>query len=679
MRSLSSKFLIPTLVLIIVCLFTMSSLVYRKSVNSSSAAAESLNDAKLANTVSLIDIWLDGLEQKLAAISKLKEIVDSASNGISDKEAQREAVSVLKDMVGEQNIVPRMNLMDINGIVTASSQTKSIGNNYSDRAYFKAAAAGSPYLSNVIIGRTSGAPVLMASHPVKKDGKVVGVVSLVIEISAFAKKFIDNITIGKTGYIYIASDDGLVIVHQDKKLIAKLNLVNEFEWGRELVSKGDGVVEYDYNGKSCLTYFTKSEKTGWIICSTAPVSEFFSESRSIGIFIISSAIVIMFVIGLGVFFILKMNVIVPVKGIVDVASKISEGDLETNLQVDRNDEIGLLQTSLLKMVERLREMIASAEEKTELAREESQKAQIATQEAEEARKQAERAKAEGMLAAANHLEGIVEQITSASEELSSQIEESARGSQIQRERTSESATAMEEMNASVLEVAQNASQAAESAMDAKDQAEDGGKIVGDVVASIDSVNEASVKMVEGLNGLGDQAEDISKVVTVITDIADQTNLLALNAAIEAARAGEAGRGFAVVADEVRKLAEKTMKATQEVEQSVRGIQSVTRTNIEEMDNAAKLISQSKEYAGRAGESLQIIVENVESTADQVRAIATASEEQSAASEQINRSSDEVNRIAMETSEAMQQSMSAVSDLARLTGDLQKLIDELKDV
>lgn len=177
--------------------------------------------------------------------------------------------------------------------------------------------------------------------------------------------------------------------------------------------------------------------------------------------------------------------------------------------------------------------------------------------------------------------------------------------------------------------------------------------------------------------LGKQAEDIGRVLDVIADIADQTNLLALNAAIEAARAGEAGRGFAVVADEVRKLAEKTMNATREVDTAIKGIQTSARSNIDNTRKATDAIEVGTGMVGKSGEILREIVRLVETTADSVRNIATASEEQSAASEQITRSTDEINRIASETADAMQQSARAVQDVASLADELHGVIEEMR--
>jgi methyl-accepting chemotaxis protein len=298
-------------------------------------------------------------------------------------------------------------------------------------------------------------------------------------------------------------------------------------------------------------------------------------------------------------------------------------------------------------------------------------------EAVEAKERAERAKAEGMMHAAGQLEHVVEIISSASEELSAQIEQSSRGTEVQSQRVAETATAMEEMNATVLEVAQNASQAAESSHNARNKAVEGAKVVASAVQSITSVQANSVKLKEDMAVLGKQAEGIGQIMNVISDIADQTNLLALNAAIEAARAGDAGRGFAVVADEVRKLAEKTMTATKEVGEAISGIQQGARRNLENVENSVGTIEQATTLANESGAALKEIVNLVEVSTDQVRSIAAASEQQSAASEEINHSIEDINRISGETASAMNHSAQAVGELASQAQSLRALIENMK--
>ncbi|MGE4297316.1 MAG: methyl-accepting chemotaxis protein [Desulfovibrionaceae bacterium] len=279
--------------------------------------------------------------------------------------------------------------------------------------------------------------------------------------------------------------------------------------------------------------------------------------------------------------------------------------------------------------------------------------------------------------AAVEANAISDQVASASEELAAQVEESSRGSEEQRNRTGEAATAMEEMSSTVLEVARSAGNAAELAEQARHKAQNGAELVDSVVANINKVNGMAAELRVDMGALSEQAVGIGQIMNVIADIADQTNLLALNAAIEAARAGEAGRGFAVVADEVRKLAEKTMTATNEVGGYISTVQASVKKALANTDETTKVITQGTEHANASGAALREIVSMVEATADQVRGIATAAEEQSAAAEEINQSTEDINRISMDMAQAMNESAKAVSDLARLAGELKEIISDMQ--
>lgn len=278
---------------------------------------------------------------------------------------------------------------------------------------------------------------------------------------------------------------------------------------------------------------------------------------------------------------------------------------------------------------------------------------------------------------ADEAANISDRVAAASEEIAAQVEQISRGAEIQRERVETTASAMSEMNSTVMEVARSAGQASEQSEATRIKAEEGAELVEQVVKAINSVHKVTVGMQTNMHELGEQADSIGGVMNVISDIADQTNLLALNAAIEAARAGEAGRGFAVVADEVRKLAEKTMNATQEVGSKISAIQTTARKNIEEMDNSARGVSEATELANSSGAALSEIVHLASSNSNVVTSIATAAEEQSATSEEINRSIDEINQIVGETSEGMVQSSMAVQELSRMAQELRAVMERLK--
>ncbi|WP_366521711.1 methyl-accepting chemotaxis protein [Solidesulfovibrio sp.] len=359
----------------------------------------------------------------------------------------------------------------------------------------------------------------------------------------------------------------------------------------------------------------------------------------------------------------------------DVASRIAGGEMDIRFKEHKGE--GGVFAVLKQMVANLKLKIDEADRKSAEAADEAAKANKATEAAEAARLAAENAKTEGMLQAADRLSSVVHIVSSASEELSAQIEQTNQGADQQSRRLSETATAMEEMNATVLEVAQNASQAADTSAKARSKAVEGSEAVGRVVSFMERVNENSRQSLEDMGMLGKQAENIGQILNVISDIADQTNLLALNAAIEAARAGEAGRGFAVVADEVRKLAEKTMTATKEVGDAIRGIQSGARKNYDNVEQSVTAVGEAASLAAASGDILREIVDLVDTSADQVRSIATASEQQSASSEEINRSVEEVNRIAAETMDALRQAAQAVTDLAQQAQELSSMVQEMQ--
>ncbi|MBI9110873.1 methyl-accepting chemotaxis protein [Maridesulfovibrio ferrireducens] len=460
-------------------------------------------------------------------------------------------------------------------------------------------------------------------------------------------------------------------------------------------NNGAGYVYYWWNkpgtGKDApkLSYVKLFEPWGWIIGMGVYVDnidasvlkqkgQFDDTIHSIEQNSALSALLFIIIATVICIYLIRKGLNKPLNRLVDFSSKVAGGDLESSLKGKFSGEMGILKDSLEQMITSLKTKIGEANLLSEQSKEETLKAHEAKAEAEVAKVAAESAKAEGMLEAADMLEGLVNDLSSASEELSAQVEEVTHGTDTQQQRISETAVAMEEMNATVLEVARNASEAAESADQTRQNAESGSAIVDNSVNSILAVNSHSETLKTNMDELGKQAEAIGTVMNVITDIADQTNLLALNAAIEAARAGDAGRGFAVVADEVRKLAEKTMEATKEVGLAINNIQAGANKNIESVESAAVAVDKATEFANESKQSLSQILELVQSTSDQVRSIATASEEQSNASEDINRAIEDIKVVSSETSEGMLQANQAIGDLARLASDLKHLIDKLRD-
>ena len=381
--------------------------------------------------------------------------------------------------------------------------------------------------------------------------------------------------------------------------------------------------------------------------------------------------------GAGIGLLVLLSITRPLGRVVSLARAVAAGDLEARASGSYSAEMAVLRDSIEAMVGTLKAKIAEAEHRSAEAAEEGQRAKQAAEEAQAAKAAVERAKAEGMMEAAGQLERTVEGISAVTAAISSQVGQASTGAERQSARVSEAATAIEQMNATVLEVAQNAASTAHSTDTARGRANEGSGVMRQVVEGMDEVRRVSAELKGSMDSLGTMVGNIGQIMSVISDIADQTNLLALNAAIEAARAGDAGRGFAVVADEVRKLAEKTMGATREVGEAVTGIQNGTRVNVANVERALGAVESTTELASRCGEVLQEIVSMVDSASDQVRAIATASEEQSATSEEITRSVDEINGISRDTAQIMASSAKAVEQLVGEANALKALVHKMK--
>ncbi len=526
---------------------------------------------------------------------------------------------------------------------------------------------------------------------------------ITLEMKARAMAQVGKMRLADGNYFWITDTKPTMIMHPIKPELDGQDLTNSkdtrgtllfVEMAKIATNKGEGVVDYywgkpgqsgDFPKRSYVKYF---KPWNWVIGMGVYMdeidatvdqnrTEFMNSINALlkrailycGLFVLAVIV--------GLVWLIRHDLNRPLSALVDYSSSVAEGNLDITVKGRFKGEILRLKQSLESMVSSLKDKMQEAERKSQEAEREAEAARVAKADADEARVRAERAKREGMLEAAGQLETIVARLSSSSEELSSQADEINNGTENQKRRITETATAMEEMTATVLEVARNAADSAENADQARQEALNGADVVDRSIKAINSVHDLAVQLKKDMDELGRQAEAIGQIMNVINDIADQTNLLALNAAIEAARAGEAGRGFAVVADEVRKLAEKTMTATKDVGASISAIQNAARSNTLGMEKAVQAVREATDMANASGDSLRQIVSLSDSTADKVRSIATASEEQSAASEEINRTIDEISTIAAATAESMEESAIALQDLSEQAGELQTLIEKMQ--
>ncbi len=303
-----------------------------------------------------------------------------------------------------------------------------------------------------------------------------------------------------------------------------------------------------------------------------------------------------------------------------------EGDLSLRIEVEGKDEIGALASSLNQFLDKLHNLISK-------------------------------------------LANTSSQVSESASELSNLNTLAQNKIVTQHSSIDMVATAMNEMSATVQDVAKSASVAASAAQKADKDAQQGKELVNTSAESIQELAKDVDRAADAINALAEDTEAVGTVLDVIRGIAEQTNLLALNAAIEAARAGEQGRGFAVVADEVRTLAGRTQESTTEIQAIIERLQGRAQNAVSVMDTGKTNAQTSVNQAELAGESLVAITDAVTSISDMNTQIASAAEEQSSVSEEINRNIVEISTAADETAQI---SSNALQNSQTMTDHVQSL-------
>ena len=641
-----------------------------------------------------LDVVFTGIEQGLQTMTENQRIQDQVlaytegRPGIFDGPLFTRADRALESFVTSNDVVYYAGIISVDGTVLGhrvdkqQGPSKFVRSDFSDREYFKQSKNGQSSVVGIKSASTGEFATVIAM-PLKLNNQTIAVLAAGIDNKILAQNTTNKIKVGQKGLVYVYDMKGNVVLHPDKAALGRND--SKLPHVAQLLEQKNGRTRFvDDKGQDKGLYYKTLPHEGWILCVEFDRGEIF---KPIGDLLTNASLLTLacaLIVGTMIFFSAR-GIVRMVGGISGVAEAVAGGRLETNdkeralfdAAEKRGDEFSTLAAGMRRMVQSIRHLLSESEHKTQAAQHATEEAEKATARAEEAARQAESAKREGMLTAAGQLEEVVSVISAASTELSAQIEQSDRSAVESAQRLAEAATAMNEMNATVQEVARNASSASAVSAETRANAESGANIVENALQSIGQVHKVSLALKDDMTTLNQHAQAITQIMNVISDIADQTNLLALNAAIEAARAGEAGRGFAVVADEVRKLAEKTMASTNDVGNAISAIQGSAGQSVAAMDKALAEVEKAAELAKQSGEALQGIVTKVEESADQVSAIATASEQQSATSDEINQSIVSVNEMSSQTAQAMGEASRAVSELARQAERMSELISEMK--
>lgn len=507
-----------------------------------------------------------------------------------------------------------------------------------------------PYAS-----KSTGTLVLTLAK-VTEDGK--GVVAINMHLNPLTE-IVEQVKIGTEGYVYILDSERNYVIHPTSKPGTKATESAQTEY---LFSKDNGIYEYTFENEMKELVFATNQTTGWKIAGTMLQKEITQQAAPI----LNRTLLTLlasFVFGsLVVYWIVMTYVARPLRVLTEASNQISHGDLTKQVEIQREDEFGVLGRTFNGMTESLQSVL-------------SQVSDHAIQ----------------LAAASEELSASTDQSSLASEQIASTIQEVAAGTDKQVDSMDTTKESVHVMSGHVQHIAKNAKVVTSTATLASERAFGGNHAIQQAIRQMNSINETVGGLAQQVRSLGNRSNEISRIIELITGISGQTNLLALNATIEAARAGEHGRGFAVVADEVRKLAEQSANAAHQISQLIVDIQQDTNQTLVSMETAMKEVNNGISLVNTAGESFAQISEAIGETTHQIKEVSSAAEEISVSTRQVVGAIASVTSIAEESAACSQKVASAVEEqlasieeitssahsLAHMADEMQALIGKFK--
>ena len=648
MKSIQTKLTVIILIIFFIALSTMGGLNFFKAreIVTDNLAREMGNEA--SNAADDVGVWLEG---RIAQLTMLAATPTMARGTLAEivpfMEAARQSDKAYESMV----------FVEASGV---SHDSQGPVANVAAREYFKQALSGKASVSDPVISKATGHAVVVVAVPVKVGGKSVGVLFGAINMEELSSKVL-SIKIGKTGYAYVVQSDGMTIVHPDKAMVMKDNILQnpnapwELKQTTEKMVKGErGLTRYSYNGTDKMVSFSPVPNSRWSLALTAPVAEITEVLSSLTMISLATIAVVLLVAAV-VVILFARRIARPIRKIESAAARIAAGDISANrLDIRSNDEIGRLGRAFEAMSENLRALIKKVGASTD---------QVA--------------------ASAEELNASAEQSAQAAMQIAQVITEVAVGAEKQQKAVEHTAATVEQMSAGIRQIADNTEKVASASANSAEIAATGSKSIEKSIGQMNIIEKTVTKSAEVVAKLGERSKEIGHIVEVISGIAGQTNLLALNAAIEAARAGEQGRGFAVVAEEVRKLAEQSQEAAKQIADLIGEIRLDTDQAVAAMHEGTQEVRTGAEVVTHAGQAFQDIFGAVNAVSRQIGEISGSIQELAGGSQQIVKAVQDIDAVSKETSSqtqtvsaATQEQSATMQEIAASSQALAKMAEEL---
>ena len=560
---------------------------------------------------------------------------------------------------GDDNPVDAAWLVDLDSssIMMSSGYTSNGGFDASQYEWYACIETNQTVYSEPYISFTSEVPVISLACPVYSDDEepvLLGIAGVDVKLDKVAEVMLHH-TIGKTGFSVLISGTGVVAYAPTQEMILKN--MSELDVNPEsieaVLSQTPQSMKVKFGSGSEYGHFANVGTTGYMVLSVMPLGEYYQST------VLCLALLTLLMAVACVFIYLGIRksaqrITKPVEELKDIAEKLADGNLDVELSVTADNEIGELAYYIGKTVDRLKEYIVYIDEIAAVLDNMANgdlRIELKNDYVGEFAKLKDALFkiSAGLTTVVSGIQGSSNQVLSGSDELANVSQALAEGATMQ---TMAVETLLTTTNKIMEEVEANRVKAEESAKETER-----------VTGKMEENQELMNRMAEAMDKIQATSQEVVGIIQAIETIADQTNLLALNASIEAARAGEAGRGFAVVADEIGKLADESSKAANNT-------RALIQVSLDE-------IAKGNEMAGEVKASLQDAVVAFDKVSEMITQTANLAVEQAEDMEQVRKGVEEINQGISENSAIAEEASATSQELATQAANLNDLIGNFK--
>ena len=687
----SLKFRLPFLVLLGVIPTTIIAIAFASS-NATKIIRQETEENLTLKTQALNNSISRWTEMNVLALKNL-----SKQPGIVSMEPKQQKPILMETLNTYQHLYTA-STTDLNGTNVTRSDDKA-PKKYPDRPWFQGAKAGNDITYQTLIGRTSQKPSLCLSVPIKAEAIIKGVNYICMTLETLTED-VGAVKFGKTGYGFVVNKDGRILGHPDPEFTSGEELTDYSSYPpvANLLAGKEGYFPFtDENGIEWISSGTRLEN-GWGVFILQQKSEAFAKEQEFQQLAALIAGVSILTVGL-LTRLLATRLTRPISEITEAATDLAQGNLERTVDLDRDDEIGVLANSFNTMAHQLQGSIADI--KAKVKEQQQQRERLETDIAtliDEVIDATDgdltvRAKlnsielstvADLFNAVIDNLQEIAIEAKQSSNQVGDSLQQNereirllAQQSVAEAEETRKTLMSVEQMSQSIQAVATNADRVEQIADDTYSTVLSSTNNMDSTVNSITNLRNTVGETSKKMKRLGESSQKISQAVSFIEEIALRTNILAINATVEAGRAGEYGQGFSIVAEQVAGLAEQSAAATKEIAKIVAEIQSETQGVNQAMESGTSQVVETTRLIESTKESLALVLEKSQTIDQLMKSISQSTVSQADTSRDVTKLMEKIAQLSETTSQSSEKVAKSIVETAQVAQKLESAVAQFK--